>query len=133
MDVTNTYGLVVGGVLTVLSAAFTFFNRERYKTLVTIYQQGNDELRNQLATAREEITEREKDFAEAEAKYREQSKYVDKLERLNLRLPDYAHIAELISNNHTEVMKGVTDITKMIVGQVHDKRRIRVQSSKSTS
>ena len=115
MDALNTYGLIAGAALGVLSAAFTFFNRERYKTLVSIYQQGNDELRNQLASAREEKAECEQAVTEWKTKYDEQLKYVDKIERLNLRLPDIANLTKQISNNHTEMMTKLTDLAEKIV------------------
>ncbi len=115
MDALNTYGLIAGATLGVLSAAFTFFNRERYKTLVSIYQQGNDELRSQLASARTEKAECEQSVVEWKTKYDEQVKYVEKLEGLNLRIPDIANLTKKMSDNHTEIMKKMTELTEKIV------------------
>ncbi len=115
MDALNTYGLIAGATLGILSAAFTFFNRERYKTLVSIYQQGNDELRSQLSNARDEKAECEQSVVEWKTKYDEQVKYVEKLERLNLRLPDIAALTKQISNNHTQVIQQLTELTEKIV------------------
>ncbi len=115
MDALNTYGLIAGATLGVLSAAFTFFNRERYKTLVSIYQQGNDELRSQLSSTRQEKAECEQAVVEWKTKYDEQVKYIDKLEELNLRIPAFSALAETISNNHTEMMTKITELTQKIV------------------
>ena len=115
MDALNTYGLIAGATLGILSAAFTFFNRERYKTLVSIYQQGNDELRSQLASARDEKSECEQAVTEWKTKYDEQTKYVDKLEQLNLRLPAFARLTKHMDTNHTEMMTKLTELTKKIV------------------
>ncbi len=115
MDALNTYGLIAGATLGILSAAFTFFNRERYKTLVSIYQQGNDELRSQLASARQEKAECEQAVVEWKTKYDEQVKYVEKLEQLNLRIPAFSALAETISNNHTQMMAKIAELTEKIV------------------
>ena len=115
MDALDSYGLIVGATLGVLSAAFTFFNRERYKTLVSIYQQGNDELRSQLASTRDEKSECEQAVTEWRTKYDEQTKYVDKLEELNLRLPDFANLTKHMDTNHTQMMNKLTELTEKIV------------------
>lgn len=109
MNALNSYGLIFGVITSILAAGFTFFNRQKYKTLITdIYQPGNDELRAQLATERQSKLDCEKSIAEIQAKYAEQSKYVTKLESLNKRLPDFASLGEVISNNHKEVMQALT-------------------------
>lgn len=109
MDALNSYGVAFGVITSLLAAGFTFFNRQKYKTLITdIYQPGNDELRAQLATERQAKLDCEKAAAESKVKYDEQSKYVTKLESLNKRLPDFASLAEVISNNHKEVMQALT-------------------------
>jgi hypothetical protein len=116
MDAINNYGLIFGVVVAVLSAGFSFFNRERYKTLIKdIYQPGNDELRSQLGTARSENQELEKSCAEVTAKYDEQSKYVKKLEELNLRPTAFTELTKVISNNHKEMMGKLTDLATTIV------------------
>jgi maltodextrin utilization protein YvdJ len=116
MDALNSYGLIFGITIGVLSAAFSFFNRQRYKTLITdIYQPGNDELRSQLTNARQEKSDCEQAVTEWKTKYDEQSKYVEKLEGLNLRLPDIANLTKQISNNHTEMIVKLTDLTEKIV------------------
>jgi len=105
VDALSNYGLAFGLIIGALSAAFTFFNRQKYKTLITdIYQPGNDELRAQLATERQAKLDCEKAITEIKAKYDEQSKYVSKLENLNKRLPDFNDLSSVISNNHKEVM-----------------------------
>jgi phage protein D len=119
MDVLNSYGLAVGITFGVLSGVFTFFNRQRYQTLVTIYQQGNDELRKQIESVKAEKTDLEKDCAETNAKYVEQTKYVSKLEELNLRPSAFADLSRTISNNHKAMM---TELTKLASVIAKDKR-----------
>lgn len=97
---------VSGYIVAVLAAIFSFLNRQRYKTLITdIYQPGNDELRAQLASEREKSSQLEKDNARLAA----ENKILD---RQNLRLPDFANLTKLISNNHTEVIRVITDALK---------------------
>lgn len=115
-DVLNTYGLAVGVTIGVLSGAFSFFNRQRYKTLITeVYQPGNDELRKQLATEKEERAECEKKITEFQSKYEEQLRTLKILQKLNDKQADFTNLTRLISNNHKEVILKLTEITKMVV------------------
>ncbi len=135
MDGLNQYGLAFGVTIAILSAVFSFFNRERYKTLIKdIYQPGNDELRSQLASARQENTELDKERVASEARYTEQQKRVKDLEQLNSRLPDFTSLSKTMTNNHTEVITLLTSLTKVIVekGEAHG-RRPRIQRPKSSS
>ena len=124
MDALNTYGLVAGLVIAVLSAGASFFNRQRYKTLITdIYQPGNDELRSQLATVRQEKEDCDKAGTEWRTKYEEQEKYIGKLEALNQRLPDFASLTEVINNNHTQVMNNHTELMTVLTNATKKKAK----------
>jgi hypothetical protein len=113
MNVLNAYGLAFGLTIGILAALFSFFNRQRYKTLITeVYQPGNDELRKQLATEKELRIDCEKSSLEWQAKYKEQALVIKRLERLNDKQADFAGLTKLISNNHTEMMSGITDLAK---------------------
>ena len=118
MDALNTYGLVFGICLAVLSAAFSFFNRERYKTLIRdIYQPGNDELRNQLATTRTEKQEAERSATEWRTKSEEKDILIAELKKLNAKQADFTSLTAIISNNHKEVVSKLTDLAGTLVNK----------------
>jgi hypothetical protein len=118
MDALNKFGLIFGVAIAVLSAVFSYVYKERYKTLVTdIYQPGNDELRSQLGNARTEITELEKEIDIHKTRAEERERLLTEYKEQNQRLPDFAKLTSLISNNHTEVIKELATLGKVIAGR----------------
>src|SRR5258708_2800294 len=111
MDALRSYTSAFGIGVGLLSALLTFFYRTRYKTLISIYQDGNDELRHQLSTAKDEKADCAKESAQWKAKYEEQEKLVKELQSR----PDFAGLKKTISNNHKEVMLALSEITKTAV------------------
>lgn len=120
--VLNSFGLAGGVAIALLSSVFAYINKDRYKTLINdIYLPGNQELREQLGTAREEIKELTADNAQAKAQVVEKDKFIKELKDINSKLPDYTALAgaqnkvlETMSNNHTEVMSKMTEVIKMV-------------------
>lgn len=116
MDGLSGFGWVGGIIVAVLSAAFSYTYRQRYKTLVTdIYQPGNDELRQQLKSTREEKSACQAEVAEWKAKYGEQEKLIATLKNINSKQADFAGLTKLISNNHKVIMQELASITKEVV------------------
>lgn len=118
MNAINSLIAIFGVTSIILSAGFSFFNRQRYKTLITdIYQPGNDELREQLKSAREDKAACEAESKVWKAKHEEQQKLVKSLEKFNSKQPDFAKLTALISDNHTEVVNKLIDLNKTIGNQ----------------
>jgi hypothetical protein len=115
MNAINLLGYIGYGVA-VISGLSAYVNRDRYKTLIEdIYKPGNQELREQLATAREECTSIKSENAALKATAKEKDRYIKHLEELNLRLPDFAELlkqgtslASQVSTNHKEIMLKLT-------------------------
>ena len=116
MDVLNNLGIIGGSVVAVISSAFAYVNRDRYKTLIRdIYEPGNKELREQIATARTDIAELTQKNAILQTTIKEKESYTKHLEELNSRLPDLTKLttditalASQMSSNHREIMKQLT-------------------------
>lgn len=105
MDALSFSGFILAGCF----AVFSFLNRQRYKTLITdIYQPGNDELRSQLKTEREKNIDIEKDNARLAAEN-------NILDRQNRRLPEFADLTKLMSNNHRQVMTELTGLADKLI------------------
>lgn len=119
MDVTDILGYV-GYIVAILSAIFAYLYRGRYKTLITdIYEPGNKELREQLATARTEITVLCTKSATLEATNKEKNDRIEDLKEYNSKQPDFSKIiaqgntlAKQMSDNHLEVMKKLAEIIR---------------------
>lgn len=122
----NTFGLGFGLTITVLSGIFAYTNRDRYRTLIKdIYEPGNQELRQQIITERQRSQDLTTANAQLLAQVKEKDSRITDLKELNSNLPNYTALNEktnevmsLMSNNHTIVMKGITDLAKSITGKV---------------
>jgi hypothetical protein len=96
----NTYGVVFGVVIAVLSAGASFFNKQRYEGQIALLQAGNDELRGQNADLRAERTDIKADLAACAARADEREKLLDEYKRQ----PKFAAVIKMLKDNHTEVM-----------------------------
>lgn len=108
MDALNSYGIGFGIIVGVLSALLTVFNKQRLEANITLLQTGNDELRKQNADLRTERADLVTEAVAAKARLEEQAKLLDDYKRQNFRQP-FIEITKLISNNHTEVVKLITE------------------------
>lgn len=122
-DLPNTFGYI-GYAIAVIAGVFSYINRDRYKTLINdIYKPGNQELREQLATARSEITDLASQNSTLKAQNTEKDNRVKDLKELNSQLPNYGALTKAtnqvittLSDNHKEIMSHITDLAKKIVG-----------------
>lgn len=113
---------IVGLAVGVLSAVFAYINRDRYKTLINdIYKPGNQELREQLASARAENVVLLSEKTALEAQRKETEDHIKDLKDLNSRLPDYAalttatnKVITTMSDNHTATMGALTTLATKI-------------------
>lgn len=118
----NSFGYI-GLAVGVVSSIFAYFNRDRYRTLINdIYKPGNQELREQLATARTENADLTSQKTALQAQVNEKEKRIKDLKELNARLPDYKALKEstdkvttTLSDNHAQTMSFLADLAKKIV------------------
>lgn len=115
MDALSIIALASGVTIGVLSSIATFFNKQRFEAQITLLQAGNDELRKQNEDLRIERTDMEKSNLAAQVRYDEQRKLVEEYKRQNLRLPDFTQLSKQTNQNHTEVVKKLTEIAKILV------------------
>lgn len=115
----NTFGFFAGAGAALLLAVFAFFNRDRYKTLINdIYIPGNNELREQLATAREEIKETTSENAALTATNVEKDNTIKILREANSKQPDFTKLLTTVSDNHKEIMNQVSKSTESIINTI---------------
>jgi hypothetical protein len=119
MDALNSYGLAVGLFLALLSSGATFFNKQRFIAQNELLQAGNDELRKQLADLRIERTDLEKSNLGTQVRLEEQRKLVEELKKQ----PNLTGLTKLISNNHTEVVTVLGEITKIVAQGNNDGKK----------
>lgn len=120
MDALSSYLGYIGYAVAVISAVFAYINRDRYKTLINdIYKPGNQELREQLATARQEIVLITQEKTTSQAQNEEKDRRIKDLKELNSQLPDYTALTEAtnrvittLSDNHKKTMGALTDLAK---------------------
>ena len=123
MNVLPDYLGYVGYGVGIISSVFAYINRDRYKTLINdIYKPGNQELREQLATARTEITDLTSEKTTLQAQVTEKDSRIKDLKELNAQLPNYGALTEAtnkvittLSNNHKQTMNRLSDLAKKIV------------------
>lgn len=129
MDTIANYLGYTGYAVAVISAIFAYINRDRYKTLIRdIYEPGNKELREQINSERTKVADLNSENSTIKAQLTEKENRIKDLKELNARLPDYAALSEksnqvitVISNNHKEVMKQITNLAKEITTKVEPK------------
>jgi regulator of replication initiation timing len=109
MDALNTFGLVFGIGLAVLSAAATVFNKQRFEAQIALLQAGNDELRGQNNDLRLERTDLKADLAASTARAQERERALQEYKDQNFGVP-IAQLTTLTSNNHKEVMSALARI-----------------------
>lgn len=130
MDALSLFITITSATIAVLSSAYSFFNRQRYKDNTELYASGNTELRQQNATLREEKTDLVAENAQLRTQVTEKETTIKDLRSLNANLPNYQVIAEktseiikVISDNHTQVMTQLSQLAKRITGKVDGKTR----------
>ena len=103
MDALDTYGLVFGVVISVLSAAATFFNKQRFEGQIALLLAGNDELRGQNNDLRLERTDLKADLAACKAREEERERVLQDYKDQNFGIP-IARLTTITENNHKEIM-----------------------------
>lgn len=129
-DFSSRYGLIIGIVGLVCGLLYTFLYKDRYKTLVNdIYIPGNDELRKQRDEAYEENKELDKQNAALQAALDEKEASSRQIQKLVSKLPDFTNLTQQLAEisrqgnaNHTQVMKQLVDLTKLIAGGKNGKQ-----------
>lgn len=111
MDGVNLY-IIVGAVsIAVTSVLLNFTGRQKYKDNASFFESANNELREQNTSFREENGTFKTELASANATITSQSKIIEQLK-------PFSAVVTTMSNNHTTVMKSLSDITKLITGKV---------------
>lgn len=108
MDGLNLYITVAAVSLGVLSGILTFLRKQVYETTITGLRQDNDDLRKRRDDVIQERDEFEKDNVRLVAENK-------LLVKQNLQLPKFSDLTAIISNNHTEVIKRITELTSLVV------------------
>lgn len=118
MDVLSIIGLVGGVTVGVLSAGATFFNKQRFVAQNDLLQAGNDELRNQNKDLRDERIDLVAKNAAIEATCKGKDAIIENLKRQ----PNLTQLTRTISNNHTEVINLIAELTKTLMERPHDRQ-----------
>lgn len=113
----------IGYAIAVIAGVFSYINRDRYKTLINdIYKPGNQELREQLATARQEITDLSSQKTTLQAQVTEKDNRIKDLKELNAQLPNYGALTQAtskvittLSDNHREILSRLTELAKKAI------------------
>lgn len=111
MDGANLYIIVSAIAVASASVLLNLTGRQKYKDNASFFESANNELREQNTSFREESVTSKTELASANATIASQSKIIEQLK-------PFSAVVTTMSNNHTTVMKSLSDITKLITGKV---------------
>lgn len=125
MDGLNLYITVSAIALGLGSAVLNLTGRQKYKDQSAFFEASNHELREQNTTLREETATLREQVATAQAESSQKDKTIENLK-------PFSEVVTTMSNNHKQVMKALSDVTKAITGKVNPEVQDGNDQRKST-
>lgn len=113
MNGLNAYTIVAGVSIAILTTVFNAIYHYRYKINTELFAQGNQELREQNRTLREEKAELTNSNTQLQTQLTAKDTLIKELKDINSRQPE---VLKVMSNNHAQVMDKLTDLTTVIAG-----------------